>query len=161
MVWSPLVRALHWTLAIAVLLNYFYFEEGETAHRYSGYLAAAVVAIRIGYGFLALDAYTPFRHWFPTLTRIKAFFRGEHRTLGHNPLAALMILWLMFLVLASGVSGWMMTLDRFFGEEWLEDAHELLGDVLVWSALVHAAAAVVTSILEKRNRVAAMIHGRL
>lgn len=162
--WDPLVRVLHWTLAALLLLNYFFLEEGEAAHRYTGYAAFLAVLLRIVWGFVATGEHVRLASWFPTRARVVRYFRDPERRknyLGHNPLAALMIYWLMFLVATLGASGWMLGLDAFFGEEWLEDLHELSGDLLVWSALVHAFFAVYTSMAEKRNRVAAMIHGRL
>lgn len=164
LVWDPLVRILHWTLASLVLVNFFLTEEGETVHRYTGYAALAVVFTRLAWGLISRNPYTRLSGWFPTPKKILAYLRDKHRHkthLGHNPLAALMILWLLSLVIALGISGWLLTLDAFFGDETLESIHEIAGKVLIGSALLHAAAAVVTSILEKRNRILAMIHGRL
>jgi len=35
------------------------------------------------------------------------------------------------LVLGLGLSGWMQTLDAFWGEEWLQDIHLILGNTLI------------------------------
>jgi cytochrome b len=71
-----------------------------------------------------------------------------------------MMLGLLAGVAAVGVTGWMQTLDAFWGAEWLEDLHE----VLAWSLLgmigLHVLAALVESWHYRENLVAAMIHGR-
>ena len=45
-VWDLFVRIFHWSLALCVLLNFFVFEEGESFHEYSGYLACGLVFLR-------------------------------------------------------------------------------------------------------------------
>ena len=63
-------------------------------------------------------------------------------------------------VVLVGVTGWMQTLDAFWGVEWVEEVHE----ALAWSLLafigVHVLAALVESVHYRENLVAAMIHGR-
>lgn len=46
-VWDPFVRIFHWSLVLCVALNYFVLEEGETAHEWSGYIAAGLVCARV------------------------------------------------------------------------------------------------------------------
>ena len=78
---------------------------------------------------------------------------------GHNPLGAVMMLVLMALVLTLGVTGWMQSLDAFWGEEWLQDLHEQAGDLLLLSAGLHGAAAIVMGRLERTRLVKAMVTG--
>ena len=78
---------------------------------------------------------------------------------GHNPLGALMMLALMALVLALGLTGFLQTTDAFWGEEWLEEIHEALAATLIALAGIHAAAAIVMGRLERVNLVGAMITG--
>ena len=78
---------------------------------------------------------------------------------GHNPLGALMMLTLMALVLALGLTGYLQTTDTFWGEEWLEELHEGLAFTLLWLAGLHAAAAIVLGRLEHTNLIGAMFTG--
>ena len=78
---------------------------------------------------------------------------------GHNPVGALMMLALIALVLGLGATGFMQTLDAFWGEEWLQEAHEVLGSLLIGLAVLHAAAAIIMSRVEGINLVGAMITG--
>jgi len=50
-VWDRFVRIVHWTLVSCVLTNYFVLDDGETVHQWLGYLAGALVAARIVWGF--------------------------------------------------------------------------------------------------------------
>jgi cytochrome b len=70
-----------------------------------------------------------------------------------------MMLWLMALVLMLGLTGWMQGLDAFWGEEWLQDLHEISGEVLLLSAGLHAAAALVMGRLERTRLLKAMVTG--
>jgi cytochrome b len=90
----------------------------------------------------------------------KAVRQGRHpQYLGHNPVAALMMLGLMLLILLLGGSGWLQGTDAFFGEEWLMELHEVLANGLLLAAGLHAAAALVMGRLERVGLVRAMITG--
>lgn len=162
-VWDPVVRLFHWSLVACVLLNQFVLEAGEAPHRWVGYAAAALVGLRLLWGVLG-SRHARFADWWPTPARLRAHVRGllagqpdDHP--GHNPLGALMMLALMALVLALGVTGWLQGTDTFFGEEWLQELHEGLANTLLMAAGVHAAAALVMGRLQRVTLVRAMITG--
>ena len=162
-VWDPFVRLFHWSLASCVLLNQFVLEAGETPHEWTGHAASALVLARLLWGFIG-GRYARFADFFPTPARLREHFaairQGRHpRYIGHNPLGALMMLALMAIVLALGVTGWMQTTDAWFGEEWLMELHEALAHGLLIAAGLHAIAALVMSRLERVNLVRAMITG--
>jgi cytochrome b len=71
-----------------------------------------------------------------------------------------MMLALMVLLLATGVTGWMTTLDAFWGEDWLEELHGGLANAIMVLALIHAAAAIVESLRHRENLVWSMVTGR-
>jgi cytochrome b len=162
-VWDPLLRLFHWSLA-ACILGAFLVEEGDTAHQLLGYTALGLVALRLLWGLVGS------RH-----ARFSDFVRGpravgrylrermagtSRRRLGHNPAGAVMVLVLLAGVAAVGTTGWMQTLDAFWGAEWLEELHEALA--YGWLAFigVHVLAAIVESVHYRENLVAAMVHGR-
>lgn len=162
-VWDPFVRLFHWSLVGGVLLNQFVLEEGEAPHRWVGYAAAALVLARVVWGFVG-SRHARFSDFFPTPARVRehacALRQGRHPAyVGHSPLGALMMLTLMALVLALGVTGWLQGTDAFWGEEWLEELHEGLAQVLIWTAGVHALAAIALGRLERVGLVRAMITG--
>lgn len=162
-VWDPFVRVFHWTLVACVLLNGFVVDDGENLHQWLGYTAAALVLARVIWGFVG-SRHARFADFFPTPRRVaghlRALVSGQPRFhWGHNPLGALMILLLMSLVLGLGVSGWLQTTDAFWGEEWLQDLHEALGDGLLIAAGVHAASALLMGRLERTRLVKAMLTG--
>jgi cytochrome b len=161
-VWDPVVRLLHWSLAIAVLGN-FINEGGDLLHRWEGYAALGIVGSRIIWGFVG-SKHARFSDWFPTpsklITYVSAMRRGEHpRFLGHNPAGAVMMLFLLLMVIAMGTTGYMMGLDAYFGEEWLEELHEILAYTLLGGVGLHVAAAIFESWRHKENLPAAMVHG--
>lgn len=162
-VWDPFVRIFHWSLVSCVVLNQFVLEPGKTAHEWVGYTASALVLARLVWGFVG-SRHARFSDFFPTPRRLArhlgALRNGEHPVyLGHNPLGALMMLALMAIVLALGVTGWMQTTDTFFGEEWLMELHEVLANGLLLAAGLHAAAAIVMGRLERVRLVRAMVTG--
>jgi len=162
-VWDPFVRLFHWTLVICVLLNQFVLEEGEGPHQWAGYVACALVAVRVVWGFIG-TRHARFSDFFPTpsrvLAHVSALRRGEHPVyLGHNPLGALMMLALMSLILALGFTGWLQGTDAYWGEEWLQELHEVMANALLLAAGLHAAAAIVMGRLERVRLVRAMVTG--
>ena len=163
-VWDRFVRTFHWSLVLCVLSNYFLMDDGKVLHQWTGYLATTLVIMRIGWGFIGTK-HARFSDFFPTPSRLihhlKALKSGtsdEH--IGHNPLGALMMLSLIALVLSLGITGWMQTLDAYWGEEWLQDIHELLANTLITFAALHAFAAIVMGRIERTRLIKAMFTGR-
>jgi cytochrome b len=162
-VWDRFVRVFHWSLVSCVLVNYFLVEDGETLHQWIGYAASALVVMRIVWGFIG-SAHARFADFFPTPARLRRHWAAMRsgrpdRHDGHNPLGALMMLTLLALVLSLGVTGFMQTLDAFWGEEWLQELHEVIASALILLATLHAAAAIVMGRIERTNLVAAMVTG--
>ena len=162
-VWDPFVRIFHWSLVSAVLLNLFVVEEGESLHQWIGYAACALVLARVVWGFIG-SKHARFSDFFPTPARIKLHVKSilaGQRVVhdGHNPLGALMMLILMALVLALGVTGFLQTTDHFWGEEWLQDIHDGLGNALMALAALHAAAALIMGRIERTRLIKAMFTG--
>lgn len=162
-VWDPLVRVFHWSLVACVLLNLFVVDDGEDLHQWLGYAAAALVGVRVVWGFIG-PRHARFADFFPTPRRVanhvRALLGGEpEHHWGHNPLGALMVLGLLAMVLSLGLTGWMQTLDAFWGAEWLQDLHEVLGEWLLPMVGLHAAAAIVMGRIERTRLVKAMVTG--
>ncbi|MBB3308296.1 cytochrome b [Rhizobium sp. BK196] len=163
-VWDPVVRLFHWTVVTACALNLFILEEGKYWHRITGYIVAAAIVIRIIWGF-AGTKHARFSDFLPTPRRVMEQILdmidgNERRYLGHNPLASVMMLALMALLAATALTGWMTTLDAFWGEKWLEKLHGTIANGIMVLALIHAGAAIVESWRHKENLVWSMVTGR-
>ena len=83
----------------------------------------------------------------------------ERRYLGHNPAGAAMIFALLALVALTGVTGWMMGTDAWFGEDWVEELHESVATLTLLLVPVHVAGVVWSSLRHRENLVRAMITG--
>lgn len=163
-VWDPVVRLFHWTIVTGVVLNFWVFEHGKYAHRVTGYVVVAALAIRLVWGIVG-TGHARFSDFFPTPRRViahaSALWRGEDaRKLGHSPLGALMMLALMAILAGLGLTGWMMGLDAFWGVEWVEDLHGLLANSIMALAMLHIVAAVVESVRHRENLPWAMVTGK-
>ncbi len=162
-VWDPLVRLCHWALA-AGFVAAFLAEEGDLSHQIAGYIAAGAVLVRLVWGFIG-PRHARFSSFVPTPRRLLAHLKDmlhgrDRRYVGHNPAAGAMALTLLGLVLVLGVSGWMLTTDQYYGQEWLEVVHE--GAAYLGLALVctHVAAALYESVRHRENLPWAMVTGR-
>ncbi len=51
-VWDKLVRAFHWSLVVFFVAAYATAEEAEGLHRFIGYCIAALLAMRVAWGFI-------------------------------------------------------------------------------------------------------------
>lgn len=162
-VWDRFVRAFHWTLVACVVGNQWLVDDGDTLHQALGTVAVVLVMARVVWGFVG-SAHARFASFFPTPRRVADHLgqlragRLPHHT-GHNPLGALMMLTLMALVLALGATGWLQSLDAFWGNEALQELHEGLAKTLLLAAGVHAAAALLMGRLERTALVRAMFTG--
>jgi len=164
-VWDPLVRVFHWSLVGSFAIAWFspVWRNG-TLHHWVGYLAAALVMIRVIWGFVG-PRHARFSDFVKrpgqVLGYLVAMARGrEPRHLGHNPAGGAMVLALMAGMVASAVTGWMMTTDRYFGVAWVEDAHWLVVRMMLALILLHLAGVALASLRHRENLVIAMITGR-
>ena len=142
-VWPLAVRLIHWIVAGACLFNFWLSEEGEIPHRYAGYAAAGVVVLRLIWGLassqpeLRLSSMWSAALEAPAELRRLVSRKPLMMTRGHSPLASPVMLGMWMLVLALGVSGWLLGLDAFFGSELLEEAHELCSHALQLLVAAH------------------------
>ena len=109
-VWDPLVRILHWVVVVAFFTAYFTEEDLLATHTWAGYVVAAVVAVRVVWGFIgprharfADFLYSPrsiLRYGF-NLLRLDP----RERYLGHSPVGGLMVVALLVGMAATVWSG--------------------------------------------------------
>lgn len=163
-VWDPLVRLIHWSLALTILLNGAITEEESTLHEWVGYVALALVATRL---LWALVGPRParFTAFPPSPARAIRYLRdvvAGKRTvhLSHNPVGALMVYNIWLTVIAIGVTGYMMTTVAYFGVDWVEEAHEAAFAWLLVSVALHVAGVMFDTWRSRVNLVRAMVGGR-
>jgi cytochrome b len=162
-VWDPFVRIVHWSVAVLIAIDLLNDAGANPWHRYFGYVAGALVLLRLAWGFFAppharLSAMAESAR---TLMSYIADLRtGSHRFYaGHNPAGACMAFTLWTLLLLIVITGWMLQLDAFWGDELLQTAHAVAAYVLAALAVVHVSGALVTSAVTRTNLVKAMITG--
>jgi cytochrome b len=163
-VWSVSVRLLHWTLALSMIASFATHESGSVWHEYLGYMALSAASVRVIMGF-AGSGYWRFSQFLRGITVTSAYAKDvlkhrELRYLGHNPLGGWMVMALLADAVATGVTGWLFTTDRFWGAKWLEELHGVLGEALLPLLFLHIAGAVFTSYRHRENLIASMLHGR-
>ena len=158
-VWDLPVRLFHWTLVAAIAVAFLSSEEDGPLsdwHMASGWVAALLIAFRLGWGFVGgehsrwSDFVRPsgLAHHLGELVRFR-----PAPSLGHNPLGALSVLVLLALAAAVVWTG------AALGEAG-EEAHELLAWTLLALIALHVLAVLLMSLLARENLVRAMITGR-
>lgn len=160
-VWDIFVRIFHWVLVSCIFLNYFITEEGEKPHEIIGYVAAAFVVLRFFWGFFG-SYYARFSTWLAgpgTVYRYLRYFKTRRIYMSHNPIAGWMMIFLMTCVIGLGITGFMMGTDRFFGEEWVENLHNIIANVMMAGVAIHVIGALYESYHERQNLVASMVYG--
>jgi len=108
--WDPIVRITHWVVALAILLNGLIDEGGSVLHVWIGYIALAMLVLRIVWGFVG-PAEARFSSFLPSASGARAHAsdlaagRVRHYR-SHNPLGSLMVyaLWgVLAVIIATGI----------------------------------------------------------
>ena len=184
-VWDPLIRVMHWLLAAAVIVDWF-TDEPLWMHTWLGYLVAALVVLRVVWGFVG-----------PENARFVSFVRGpvvvfdylaglirfsSKRYLGHSPAGGAMIVALLIMIAATAGTG-MANLAADRGEGPLagviskverpprvpgqrrppllmKQIHETVANVTLALVVLHVLGVVLASFAHRENLVRAMITGR-
>jgi cytochrome b len=162
-VWDRFVRVFHWSLVASFGTAWWFTEHIDWLHKGAGYAALALVLARIVWGFTGSE-HARFADFVPRPGQLARYLgllvRGrEPGYVGHNPAGAVMILFLIAAVIGIAVSGWMMTLDAFWGNEWVETTHTWLVDAAVWAVVVHVLANLYGSRKPGNNLFRAMVTG--
>lgn len=164
MVWDPLVRLIHWSLALIILLMSTIIDDESTLHEWVGYVAVSLVGIRLIWGIIGprharFSAFPP--NPVAALRYFVALLKGDKTVhLSHNPIGALMTYNIWLTVLALGVTGYMMGMIRFFGVDWVEEAHEIVYIWLLASIMLHIGGVIFDTWRSRVPLVRAMIGGQ-
>ena len=164
-VWDILVRFTHWTVATGIIANLLFTEDGSNLHVYVGYTVVGLVVLRLLWGLVG-TRYSRFADFFPTPTRLKRHLsalsirRLDEQHLGHNPLAAIMMLSLWAVIIGLGITGYLMEAEIFGNADLLEEVHELLANSLYLLVPLHIIAALAMSYWQRQNLIKSMITGK-
>ncbi|WP_439118591.1 cytochrome b/b6 domain-containing protein [Marivita sp.] len=187
-VWDPLVRVFHWSLVVTFVVAYLSAEELSTVHEIAGYIVAGLIAFRVIWGLVG-SKYARFAQFLrgpsETVSYIGDVMRGkEHRYLGHNPAGAAMTVALLLTLAGTAFTGWLLedearvamlpALPQIVspayadgddegygggGSEAVEEAHEVLANLMLLLIAVHVGGVVLTSFRHKENLARSMVTG--
>ncbi len=164
-VWSRFVRLFHWSLVTTVALAWITSEVGRGLHEPIGWAMVALLVLRIVWGLAGRDRAARFVSFVRGPRAVLAYARGvlgqrAPRFLGHNPLGGWMVIALMLTLAAVALTGWLLTIDAFFGSEIMEEAHEALAVTLLALVALHVAGVFYAGWHQHENLVRAMLTGR-
>lgn len=163
-VWDLFVRLFHWSLVLLFAVAYATGDEIERVHIAAGYAIAGLIALRILWGFVG-PRHARFSNFVRPPGEVLAYLRDivllrARRHLGHNPAGGAMVLALLAALIATSVTGYMMTTDAFWGAKWVEEVHEALANATIALVALHVLGVVTASFAHRENLVKAMITGR-
>ena len=173
--WDPLVRVFNWSLVFFFLLAFASGDEWTSLHVWAGYAVAMLVAFRLLWGVIGTRTAR-----FPTFVKspraamrhLGAMLTGKApHYLGHNPLAAMMVVALLASIGLTAFSGMVLIASEGQGPlagtifagidgEAMEEVHEFFANLTLLLVFAHVAGVVVSSLLEGENLAKAMITGR-
>lgn len=163
-VWDPYVRVFHWSLVISFVVAWFSADDWIDIHHWAGYAASALILFRVVWGFIG-SRYARFSQFVkPTqetlnyLTSMRQ--RDESRYVGHNPAGSLMIVGLIGAVSVTSLTGWMYTLDAFWGVGWVEGMHGIFSHLMLIMVIAHIAGVIYASVRHKENLPLSMFSGK-
>ena len=163
-VWDPVVRIFHWSLVGLFTFSFFTGDEWKHAHIYSGYAIIGLLAVRILWGILG-SRHARFSSFIYHPATVLRFMRDSvkmraRRYIGHNPAGGMMVLALLVMISTIVTTGYMMTTDAYWGEEWVETVHKTAVYTTIGLIVLHVAGVVLASFEHRENLVRAMITGR-
>lgn len=175
LVWDPLVRIFHWSLAFFFVVAYVSEHEHESLHIYAGYTVVSLVMFRLIWGLIGTH-YARFTNFIVGPRKVTGYLRqmGNGRAtrhIGHNPAGAAMIVALLIflpmtaffgMVLLAGEGGGPLagTFVATWPEHEVEEIHEFFANGSLLLVLLHITGVFISSLMHRENLVLSMINGR-
>jgi len=173
--WDPLIRIFHWSLVFFFLLAFITEDDWQTLHVQAGYAVSFLIGFRLFWGIVGTRTARFLRFVKPprvVMSHLKGMLslKPAHY-LGHNPVAAVMVILLLLSVSLVCFSGLVViasegqgpladTLFASWRGDWMEEVHEFLANFTVLLIVAHVSGVVFSSFLEGENLVKAMFTGR-
>jgi cytochrome b len=163
-VWDLFVRVFHWSLVALFLIAYVTGDEIEQVHIMAGYTIAALLLLRVVWGFIG-PRHARFTDFVRSPREAIVYMRDAmlfraRRYIGHNPAGGLMVLALIVMLIGTCVTGYMMTTDAYWGSDAMEDIHGALANATVALIVLHVLGVLFASFEHRENLVKAMVTGR-
>jgi cytochrome b len=173
--WDPLIRVFHWSLVLSVVIAFISEDDWMNVHIWAGYAVSLLIGIRLLWGLVGTRnaRFTSFvRSRRVVMQHLKGMlaFKTPHY-LGHNPVAAVMVLLLLSSITLVAFSGVIMiasegqgplahTMFSSWNGKWLEETHEFLANFTLLLIVTHVSGVIFSSLLEGENLARAMLTGR-
>lgn len=173
--WDPLIRIFHWSLVLSFVIAFVTEDDWMTVHIWAGYAVSLLIAFRLLWGLVGTRnaRFTSFvRSRRAVVQHLKAMFtfKAPHY-LGHNPVAAVMVILLLASIALVAFSGMVLiagegqgplvdTLFSSWSGDWMEDLHEFLANFTLLLIFCHLAGVLFSSLVEGENLAKAMVTGR-
>lgn len=188
-VWDIGIRAFHWSLVLFFTIAYLSGDDADTLHAYAGYAVITLLLFRLLWGLIGTRTarftsfiYSPAE----TLRYAKSFVsRRPIHYVGHNPIGALMVFVLLFMLslscwtglkayaeqgkgpLAGATVGFVATAradddhDKHKGgeSEFWQEIHEAMSNLTLFLIFVHIGGVLLASLVHGENLIKSMITG--
>ncbi len=172
-IWDLPLRLFHWLLVAAVPAAYITAKIGGPLidwHGRIGIFILGLLVFRIFWGFVG-STHARFLTFFPTLSRLAAYFKGRWQGIGHNPLGALSVFALLAVLIAQVGTGLFANDDIAYAgplsglvdkplSDQLRGWHNTVFDLLVALLVLHVLAIVFYRWVKKNNLVVPMLTGK-
>jgi cytochrome b len=173
--WDPLIRVFHWSLVLSIVIAFVSEDDWMNVHIWAGYAVSLLIGFRLLWGLVGTRnaRFTSFvRSRRVVIQHLKGMlaFKTPHY-LGHNPVAAVMVLLLLSSITLLAFSGVIMiagegqgplahTMFSSWNGKWLEETHEFLANFTLLLIVTHVSGVIFSSLLEGENLARAMLTGR-
>ncbi|HTJ64099.1 MAG TPA: cytochrome b/b6 domain-containing protein [Alphaproteobacteria bacterium] len=185
-VWDSVVRILHWSLVVGVILAFLTAETLPETHETVGYAIGGIVVVRVIWGFVG-SRHARFSDFAYGPSAVASYlqnllgFKGR-RYLGHSPAGGAMVIGLLAVlavIVATGVAtdiqrdqtppaaaaGAVQAPAKAGGdgeetESMLSEIHEGAANLLIVLVALHVGGVLLASLVHRENLVAAMFSGR-
>lgn len=174
-VWDPLIRIFHWSLAAFFFIAYLSEDDLPALHVYAGYAVAGLLVFRLVWGIIG----TRHARFTDFVTRPSEAIRyignlvsgrpGHY--LGHNPAGGAMIVALLLTLAITAFTGMALIAGEGSGPlagtfvvawsgDWLEETHDVFANLALFLVFFHVAGVLVGSLAHRENLIKAMFTGR-
>ena len=136
-------------------------ERWRLVHVTAGYTMVGLVGFRLIWGFVG-TRYARFRSFItgpaPVIEYVKSAIKKQPKHyVGHNPLGAIAVLLLLFLIMGLGVTGYVLYNDLSWFKA--EEVHEVAANLMLLVVVIHICGVILSSWLHHENLVRAMVTG--
>jgi cytochrome b len=174
--WDPLIRVFHWSLVFFFLLAFVTEDDWMNLHVWAGYAVSALIVFRLVWGIIGTRT-ARFRSFVKSpravIRHLREMMTLKSKThyLGHNPVAAVMVITLLVSISMIAFSGIVLiavdgqgplagTLFADADGRFIKHVHEFFADFTLLLIFAHVSGVVISSLLEGENLARAMITGR-